>query len=192
LTFKENITDIDVANTIFSNFIRRLRYFLKRQSFFDFKYICVVETQKRGAIHYHVVCNLPKYTQYAALIKIWNKSISSKLGTVGFCGSVYVNYSDSGISDTDNISRYLGKYLISSEVNPIFFGKKIYFTSKNLLQPVRKDHFYKFSNELSKEHIITEIENIFSKDISNNSRFSETSYINKYTGKEILLLQYKK
>ena len=54
LTFKENIIDIENAN-------RKFRYFIDtvRRKFDNFKYICVPEFQKRGAVHYHLLTNIP-------------------------------------------------------------------------------------------------------------------------------------
>src|SRR5690606_4574852 len=56
LTFAENVQDIDHGNRAFRNFMRRFEY----DTGLKLKYVCVIEFQKRGAIHYHlVVFNLP-------------------------------------------------------------------------------------------------------------------------------------
>lgn len=56
LTFADNLTDIDKANYQFKKFIERLKY---RYSSIELKYIAVIEFQKRGAVHYHLLNNLP-------------------------------------------------------------------------------------------------------------------------------------
>ena len=54
LTFADNIEDIEYANNEFKKFIKRLKRKYPR-----FRYISVIEFQKRGAIHYHCLVNLP-------------------------------------------------------------------------------------------------------------------------------------
>lgn len=191
LTFKENIQDITTSNKIFSSFIRKLKYYLKKKEY-NFKYICVIETQKRGAIHYHMICNLPNYISYSYIIKIWNASIQKTLLTEEFGGFVHISNSENSEYDSTNIAYYLSKYLIKKEVNPIFFGKKVYFTSRNIKQPIRKDYFHTFPQKISKETIHYEIEKLFQTDISDKKLYSQKKYINKYTEKEIYLLEYKK
>ena len=53
LTFEENLKDIDVANQKFKSWRTKIKSIFK-----DFKYICVPEFQKRGAVHYHLLTNL--------------------------------------------------------------------------------------------------------------------------------------
>lgn len=54
LTFEENIKDIDIANKRFRYFIDKVKRVKK-----DFKYLCIPEFQKRGAVHYHLLTNIP-------------------------------------------------------------------------------------------------------------------------------------
>lgn len=54
ITFAKNLKNLTEANYAFKKFMQRLKY-----KYENFKYICVVEFQKRGAVHYHLVCNLP-------------------------------------------------------------------------------------------------------------------------------------
>ena len=67
LTFKENLTDVKKANYEYMKFIQRLRY-----RYGDFKYIAVIEFQKRGAVHYHMISNLP-YIDNSKLCEIWGQ-----------------------------------------------------------------------------------------------------------------------
>ena len=53
LTFEKNITDVQKANKQFRYFIDKIRRVKK-----DFKYLCITEFQKRGAIHYHLLTNI--------------------------------------------------------------------------------------------------------------------------------------
>ena len=52
LTFRENIKDVKVANSLFKAFIRRLKKVYK-----ELLYVSVIEFQdknNRGAVHYHI------------------------------------------------------------------------------------------------------------------------------------------
>jgi hypothetical protein len=60
-TFAKNITDIKKANLHFTKYIKRLNYQYFRNKKAVMKYVVVIEFQKRGAVHYHVVFfNLPR------------------------------------------------------------------------------------------------------------------------------------
>lgn len=78
LTFKENITDIDRANRCFMSFIRKLRERLKLKE--RLKYVAVIEFQNRGAVHYHMLCNI-QFTRHEILYDWWRDSIKGQ-GTV--------------------------------------------------------------------------------------------------------------
>lgn len=53
LTFRENETDYDAAVTEFKAFTKRLR-----RAFDDLHYIATIETQRRGAFHFHLLVNV--------------------------------------------------------------------------------------------------------------------------------------
>lgn len=55
MTYADNITDIKYSNNEFEKYIKRLKRALKK----PIKYLAVIEFQKRGAIHYHVICGVP-------------------------------------------------------------------------------------------------------------------------------------
>ena len=56
LTFADNMTDIKECNLLFKNFIKRLKY---QYDLHNLKYLAVIEFQQRGAVHYHVLLNIP-------------------------------------------------------------------------------------------------------------------------------------
>ena len=53
LTFKDNITNIEFANKKFHSWRTKIK-----SIFPNFKYVCVPEFQKRGAVHYHLLTNI--------------------------------------------------------------------------------------------------------------------------------------
>ena len=117
LTFKENITDLKIANKYFSDFILRLKRFLKYKP----QYLCVVEFQKRGAIHYHcLIFNMP-YTENI-------KGIFNQLWQYGFTQL-------KAIKEIQNIGAYVSKYLTKKNIDKRLCGNKAYFGSRSLKKP---------------------------------------------------------
>lgn len=118
LTFKKNETDLTAAHLHFDKFIKRLKYYLRKEKQHDnLKYICVVEFQKRGAIHYHMISNMP-YVKNSTLAEIWRH------------GFVKINR----ITHVDNVGAYIVKYMTKSGGDERLEGRKSYFTSKNNLE----------------------------------------------------------
>jgi len=69
LTFKENLTDLTIANKKFNEAMKRIR-----RKFPDFKYLGVPEFQKRGAVHYHLMTNIVAGSELMprkALKRLW-------------------------------------------------------------------------------------------------------------------------
>jgi hypothetical protein len=78
-----------------------------------------VEFQKRGAVHYHLLCNL-RYVQSKKIEKIWKH------------GFIKIKR----ISNIKNIGAYVCKYLQKEMFDKRMFGKKKYFRSQDLENPV--------------------------------------------------------
>ena len=115
LTFKDNITDLDFANNEFKKFIKRLNYHFNIKT----KYSCVVEFQKRGAIHYHVVLyNLNGKVNLDKLSETWGN------------GFIKLNK----INGIDNVGAYICKYMTKTDDKRLE-GRKMYFNSRNLIKP---------------------------------------------------------
>jgi len=148
LTFAENLQDIKIANRHFNKFIMRLKY-----QYPNLKYLSVIEFQKRGAIHYHFVCNLPRVENFL-LRKIWKH------------GFVKINKIKKG----SNLGAYVCKYLRKDMCNKKMFRKKKYFFSKNLEQPI-KIFDSKTIKELSDFYNLSSAEPVY-----------KTTFSNKYTG----------
>lgn len=115
LTFKDNITDLDFANKEFKKFIMRLNYNFKIKA----KYSCVIEFQKRGAIHYHVILyNLTGRIDLKKLTSLWGH------------GFIKLNK----IKGVDNVGAYICKYMTKTDDKRLE-GRKMYFNSRNLNKP---------------------------------------------------------
>jgi len=135
LTFKDNITDIASANAMFSQFIKRLKYY-----FTDFTYLAVPERQKRGAVHYHLICNLG-YVDFNWLRELW--------------GYGPIELAD--IRAVKKTGAYISKYLTKSASE---FNKKSFFCSRNISKPIE---LIGFRADTFKQKFLTGVEPIFTK-----------------------------
>jgi len=114
-TFAENITDIDIALRRWSSYQKTMR-----RRFGKLKYVSVVEFQKRGAVHFHVLYfNLPYVPRL--------KEVIAKTWDVGFTQV-------KAIRSVRSLASYVSKYM-TKDIDPRLNGRKAYFTSKNLVRP---------------------------------------------------------
>lgn len=115
-TFARNVKDLDTAHKYWAEFARRMR---SRHG--SLKYLAVVEFQKRGAIHYHVLYfNLPFiYGAKASLAKTWGQ---------GFVKLITVDH-------VRHLGAYVSKYLQKDIMDKRLIGEKAFFCSKGLIQP---------------------------------------------------------
>lgn len=156
LTFNKHITEIEQANYEFKKFRQRLEYDLNLK----LKYVTVIEFQKSGRIHYHVIFfNLP-YVKANDLESIWRN------------GFIKIN----AISHVDNIGAYVTKYMTKDNDDERLRGKKSYFPSKGLYKPVEK--------YLNDEKEIAKL-----KEKLSHKKVYEKVFDNEYTG-NILYTQY--
>jgi hypothetical protein len=119
-TFGENIVDIKKANQYFTKFIRKFNNDL-RYTKNNLKYVAVIEFQKRGAVHYHVLFfNLPFIKKiYDRINELWGHGfvIQRKINRV------------------KNLGAYLGKYITKQADDNRLYDEKCYFASKGLKKP---------------------------------------------------------
>lgn len=121
LTFAENMKDIDIANKEFRRFIKRLNYRIYGRKCSQLKYSAVIEFQRRGAVHYHVIFyNLP-YVKAEVIEEVWGN------------GFIKINK----IDDIDNVGAYICKYLTKVNADSRLKGRKCYFNSRGLKKPVQ-------------------------------------------------------
>lgn len=110
LTYRENITSRDTAVADVTRFLRSLRVIYP-----GIAYVYVLERQKRGAFHAHMVIFNVSFIPFQALESIW---------TFG-----YTNVKR--LQDETHIANYLSKYISKDETYAV--GKRRYSRSKNLL-----------------------------------------------------------
>lgn len=133
-----DITDISNCQKKFNDFKKRVAYYTEKNHLPDFQYIAVIEFQdqnRKGAIHFHVVCNLIKVSN-PTLKELWQN---------GYVHSAIVN---SDITENKKIAFYLSKGITDERLT----GKKKYYHSRNLKKPLMIDiedveEFYKTLNK---------------------------------------------
>lgn len=121
LTFRNghdfDIRNVKDCNRYFKQFIQRLKY-----RYPELKYVAVIEFQDahgRGAVHYHMICNLP-YVKKSELQEIWRG------------GFVKIN----AIDKVDNVGAYVIKYMCKDTEDTRLQGENAYLHSHDLKEPV--------------------------------------------------------
>ncbi len=165
LTFKDNVQDILYADNEFKKFIKRFKRNFKIDKL---KYIAVREFQKRGAIHYHMICDWKKDFTCEEQIREFERFIGDKVWKNGFIDIKQMNH-------IDNVGAYLIKYMTKNVATEFFKGKKIYLCSKGLERP-------KIYRGLEAETLINAYQLEQKKEVFTNSYESE--YLGKIVYKE--------
>lgn len=125
LTFAENVIDLKEANYAFNQFVKRLN-----RVFPGFKYLAVPEFQKRGAVHYHVICNFSVPSGVDR--KEFERDFANRYWQNGF-----IKLKD--IKNVDNVGAYICKYLGKANFDARYFKKRKFFYSFNLFRAVVVD-----------------------------------------------------
>jgi len=122
LTYGDNFTELKGAYKHFSSFIQSLRYKYGK----TFKYVCVPEFQKRGAVHFHTLMwGLPfeiflQERKTRTLARLWGR------------GFLYLKETDGD----NKLSFYLSKYMAKAFLDPRLKNQKCYVASRNILRPI--------------------------------------------------------
>lgn len=101
----------------FQNFNRSLRRYLKKHDLGDYEYVSVVEPQRSGCWHFHVIQKWPDSYEKAPFVPLeaymaaWSRG--AKKGNPGIQnGSVDLK----ALNNTDNVGAYFSAYLGDAEV----------------------------------------------------------------------------
>lgn len=154
-TYKENMSDLATGYKDYRAFIQALRYKYGKA----FKYICVPEFQKRGAIHFHALfwglpsTLLSQERKTREIAMMWGK------------GFVYLKKTDGN----DKLSSYLAKYMSKTFKDDRLKNMKAYTASRNISRPET------YSGEFTFWPIIEEFE-------QNGEVITDRSYDTKWQG----------
>lgn len=144
LTFGENISNVEEANLLHTKFIKKFNYKIFQKKKIELKYVSVIEFQKRGAIHYHMVLfNIP-YILSESVFKVW--------------GHGYIKIKK--VNEHKNVARYLTKYMSKNNYDERLISKKRYFCSHGLLKPIeikREVDVLQLYQKMPKEYLSSEI-----------------------------------
>lgn len=115
-TFADNVTSVEDAMVVWRKFSRRLSL-----RFGGLKYVSVIEFQKRGAVHFHVLYfNMPYVRGLKkVLFEEWRE------------GFIKVK----AIGKIDNVGLYVSKYLSKEHADERLVTRKAFFCSRGLVKP---------------------------------------------------------
>lgn len=171
LTFAENVTDVTFANKKFRYFIDKVRRVKK-----DFKYLCIPEFQKRGAVHYHMLCNININDSTLLYVQEDNKKFK------------HIKYWNDGFSsievmtgESKKVVGYISKYM-TKDIDNRLFGKHRYFYSQNLITP--KESYINLDNSIDSD--------FYNKKIQDLELIYQNQYINPYDNDNVSFLEFIK
>lgn len=177
LTYSDNVIDIDKCNLDFKNFIRRVNYSIFHSKKCLLKYLAVIEFQERGAIHYHVICNLP-FVEHDKLSSLWKHGFIS-------INRIKNSKNDDISVDCDNVGAYVCKYMTKDNDDSRLKRRKSYLVSRNLDKPIETIINYDEVDYIEKQYNLPEPVNAYFSDASDYSY----SYSSEYTG-AVIVNQY--
>ena len=176
LTFADNVQDIKEANKKFNNWISNVRKLKK-----DFMFVCVPEYQKRGAVHYHLMTNI-EITDTTLLLPQKNRvKKTKKLKKIYDVRYWQQGYSSAyTLSDVDNVTAYITKYM-TKDIDNRLFGSRKYHYSRNLEKPI--EEYIDLTNDNEFEYI---------KKLTENCELKfNNKYKNTYNQQDMLFIEYK-
>lgn len=170
LTFKDNVQDIEFADDQFKNFIKKFKY---KFDIDNLKYIAVREFQKRGAIHYHVLCDWSLKMATEDEIRHYERELGTGDWGVGVWKHGFVDIKQ--IEHVDNVGAYIIKYMTKGVAVEFFKGKKIYLCSQGLDRPKEyreeeAEEIIKFYNLQTKKEVFT---NSYISEYQGNTLYKE-------------------
>lgn len=168
LTYAENMQDLERADNDFKNFIGRFKY---RYKIKGMKYIAVREKQKRGALHFHMLCSWDVELEGESHIRELERFVGEKVWGHGFVDIKEIGH-------VDNVGAYLIKYMTKNLSLELYKNKKLYLCSQGLKRP------FEYKKDEA-EAIIKYYELDNKKEVFTNSYESE--YLGKIIYKEFNL-----
>jgi len=123
-TFKLDIRNVDEANTLYTDSMQRLNYFVRREKKHSLLYLTVIEFQDKtrgGVVHYHTLFFNMRFIErvYDEIKRVWKH------------GNVNIK----SVRKVKSLSLYMVKYMTKNLKDGRLKGKKKYFVSRGLLKP---------------------------------------------------------
>lgn len=181
LTFEENITEVKKAWKKLHSFIT-----IVQRNFPNFKYLCVPEFQKRGAVHYHLLTNIPCDSEMVPkrqLKRLYNPNIKD-YKELEYYDIKYWNNGFSSAEPLENDAKkvvgYISKYM-TKDIDNRLFNHRRYFYSRNVKIP--KVSYIDTGNNKDYEYLI--------KKIQDKELIYQNEYINSYDNSQVSFLEYQ-
>ena len=111
----------------YNKIVPKITYFLRRNLT---KYLLVPEKHKDGAFHFHLLANIPT-TQ---LSHTFANNYTLSTYNLGYSNARPITQSE---TDRQRISYYIQKYITKDLIKTVPNGRKRYWVSKNLQQPIK-------------------------------------------------------
>jgi hypothetical protein len=159
LTFRHNVTDLDVAWARFKYFSKLMKQHYKE----EWMYVCVPETQDRGAWHFHLGVRKSFHNRtWKNLHVLWKRAVGDLGGNVDMQLNTKKNGKKTAKWKPSKLSGYLAKY-ITKDANAVGFNKRRYSSAGVKLEPI--SGFFGFCNGArgTKGHLasnVTDIEHL--------------------------------
>ena len=182
LTFEENIIDLKEANKKFRYYIDKIQRLRK-----DFKYLCITEFQKRGAIHYHLLTNLEcnsKFIPKQPIKSLYNPSSRTWKELEYYDLPYWIDgYSSAEPMNRDakKVVGYISKYM-TKDIDNRLFNHHRYFYSRNLNRP--KESYINIEN--------IKHSNYLKKIIQDKELIYQNEYANPYDNNKVSFLELLK
>lgn len=181
LTFEENITEVKKAWKKLHSFITMVQ-----RNFSNFKYLCVPEFQKRGAVHYHLLTNIPCNSEIISkrtLKRLYNPNIKD-YKELEYYDIKYWNNGFSSAEPLENdpkkVVGYISKYM-TKDIDNRLFSHRRYFYSRNLNVP--KVSYINSSEKNDYEYL--------TKKIQDKELIYQNEYVNSYDNSTVSFLEFQ-
>jgi hypothetical protein len=124
LTFRANVTELDEARQVFKYFNK----LMTKQYGKSWRYICVPEYQKRGAVHFHLAISGHKPVKKVR--ELWRRASGERGGNIDI-----TNPRKAGKKSWNpkHVANYISKYLAKSD--DVAFNKRRYSTGGDIQIP---------------------------------------------------------
>lgn len=143
LTYKDNMQDLTRSKKDLAGCIRKMAKFWP-----DLKYLYVLEYQSRGAIHYHMLCNIPVPVKTAKPKHIKpqeQKDLENYFHRI-FWPHGFVDVRDLSQEGNTNVGLYVSVYLVEDLYKLDLQGNRCYAYSKNMERPKESTMFIPCDN----------------------------------------------
>lgn len=185
ITYKENYKDLSKSKEHLKLFFKKLK-----KDYSNLKFIYVLEYQQRGAIHYHILCNIPiniklstskekKSLDHRELEKNFSKKYWSNRG--------FVDIRNLQTEDNTNIALYVSVYLVEDLMGLDLQGNRCYGYSRNLNKPLE----VKIDSKDNIEDIIKELED-YKLTHTNSYQIGYKNKLGNYRSSSVTYLDFNK